>query len=173
MSGSLRGYVLALLVPFAAFVNQGAQAAHEKTHFNVAWSIYVGWMPWDYARQSGILKKWADKYGIEGSVSHYFLARGLESVGLTEQDFKLVNTSDALIIAAFNKPTGMAAVTWKPRFADILELPNIFDGGHARRGSTTRTISSVASIRGSAPAYCLVSGIILRRTPIPRASMRP
>ena len=31
----------------------------------MAWSIYVGWMPWDYAQQSGILKKWADKYGIK------------------------------------------------------------------------------------------------------------
>src|SRR5271154_5496842 len=39
--------------------------AAEKTSFNVAWSIYVGWMPWDYADQSGILKKWADKYGIK------------------------------------------------------------------------------------------------------------
>src|SRR5271169_3461817 len=37
----------------------------EKTSFNVAWSIYVGWMPWDYADRSGILKKWADKYGIK------------------------------------------------------------------------------------------------------------
>jgi NitT/TauT family transport system substrate-binding protein len=39
--------------------------AAEKTSFNVAWSIYVGWMPWDYADHSGILKKWADKYGIK------------------------------------------------------------------------------------------------------------
>jgi NitT/TauT family transport system substrate-binding protein len=39
--------------------------AAEKSSFNVAWSIYVGWMPWDYADQSGILKKWADKYGIK------------------------------------------------------------------------------------------------------------
>ena len=37
----------------------------EKTSFNVAWSIYVGWMPWDYADQSGILKKWAAKYGVK------------------------------------------------------------------------------------------------------------
>lgn len=36
----------------------------EKKNFKVAWSIYVGWMPWDYASQSGILRKWADKYGI-------------------------------------------------------------------------------------------------------------
>jgi NitT/TauT family transport system substrate-binding protein len=39
--------------------------AAERTTFNVAWSIYVGWMPWDYADRSGILKKWADKYGIK------------------------------------------------------------------------------------------------------------
>ncbi len=37
----------------------------ERTSFNVAWTIYVGWMPWDYADRSGILKKWADKYGIK------------------------------------------------------------------------------------------------------------
>jgi NitT/TauT family transport system substrate-binding protein len=39
-------------------------AAGQRKSFKVAWSIYVGWMPWDYASQSGILKKWADKYGI-------------------------------------------------------------------------------------------------------------
>ena len=38
--------------------------AAEKTEFNVAWSIYVGWMPWDYIDKNGIMKKWADKYGI-------------------------------------------------------------------------------------------------------------
>jgi len=43
---------------------QPARAA-ERTSFNIAWSIYVGWMPWDYADRTGILKKWADKYGIK------------------------------------------------------------------------------------------------------------
>jgi len=36
-----------------------------KTKFKVAWSIYAGWMPWDYADHSGIIKKWADAYDIE------------------------------------------------------------------------------------------------------------
>jgi NitT/TauT family transport system substrate-binding protein len=36
----------------------------NKPEFKVAWSIYAGWMPWDYAGSSGILKKWADTYGI-------------------------------------------------------------------------------------------------------------
>ena len=38
------------------------QAADQ---FKIAWSHYTGWEPWEYAREAGILKKWADKYGIE------------------------------------------------------------------------------------------------------------
>lgn len=41
-----------------------ASAAEGKS-FKLAWSIYAGYMPWAYAQKSGILKKWADKYGIE------------------------------------------------------------------------------------------------------------
>ena len=40
-------------------------AAEAKDSFKIAWSIYVGWMPWGYAADSGIVKKWADKYGIK------------------------------------------------------------------------------------------------------------
>jgi len=40
-------------------------AAEQKTEFKVAWSIYVGWMPWGYLEDSGIMDKWADKYGID------------------------------------------------------------------------------------------------------------
>lgn len=40
-------------------------SAAAKPTFNIAWSIYAGWMPWEYAQQSGILKKWADKYNIK------------------------------------------------------------------------------------------------------------
>ena len=40
-------------------------AAEEKTEFKVAWSIYVGWMPWGYLEESGIMDKWAAKYGID------------------------------------------------------------------------------------------------------------
>ncbi|MEL7182836.1 MAG: putative urea ABC transporter substrate-binding protein [Pseudomonadota bacterium] len=39
--------------------------AQEKTEFRVAWSIYVGWMPWGHLEDSGIMDKWADKYGID------------------------------------------------------------------------------------------------------------
>src|SRR5690348_11064949 len=171
----------------AAIAAAGAQAAAKK-EFNIAWSIYVGWMPWPYAVDAGIVKKWGDKYGItinvtqindyvesinqytagkfdgvtvtnmdaltipaaggvdssaiimgdysngndgvvlkdgktladikgrnvnivELSVSHYLMARGLASIGLTEKDVKTVNTSDVDIVAAFKAPESTAVVT--------------------------------------------------------------
>ncbi|MCA8884023.1 MAG: putative urea ABC transporter substrate-binding protein [Rhodobacteraceae bacterium] len=42
----------------------GPAMAEQKTDFKLAWSIYVGWMPWGYLEDSGIMDKWADKYGI-------------------------------------------------------------------------------------------------------------
>jgi NitT/TauT family transport system substrate-binding protein len=53
-----------LAASFLAAVPMLAQA-QEKTDFKVAWSIYVGWMPWGYLEDSGIMDKWADKYGID------------------------------------------------------------------------------------------------------------
>ncbi len=53
---------LALLMSSAVSTTAIAQ---EKTEFKVAWSIYVGWMPWGYLEDSGIMDKWADKYGID------------------------------------------------------------------------------------------------------------
>lgn len=50
---------LALVATFGS----AAQAA-TKDHFKVCWTIYAGWMPWEYAGAQGIVKKWADKYHI-------------------------------------------------------------------------------------------------------------
>lgn len=52
----------ALLVP--ACSDSAEEAAAPRTEFAIGWSIYAGWMPWPYAEQAGIVKKWADKYGI-------------------------------------------------------------------------------------------------------------
>ena len=38
--------------------------AQAQDSFKVCWSIYAGWMPWAYGAESGIVKKWADKYDI-------------------------------------------------------------------------------------------------------------
>ena len=55
----------AVLLAGAAIVCAGGASAEEKQKFSIAWTIYAGWIPWKYADESGIMKKWADKYGIE------------------------------------------------------------------------------------------------------------
>jgi NitT/TauT family transport system substrate-binding protein len=181
-----------MLLGSIGLASQGAlHAAANPAEFNVCWSHYTGWEPWAYADSSGVLKKWADKFGIkikltlindyvesinlytagkydactmtnmdaltipaaggidstaliigdfsngndgivakgigdlkeikgksvklvELSVSHYLLARGLESVGLKESDIKVINTSDADIGGVFTAEKDGVAVTWNP-----------------------------------------------------------
>src|SRR5467141_4099762 len=58
--------LLPVLVAAALIAPGFSSTAHAaaKKEFNIAWTIYVGWMPWPYAADTGIVKKWADKYGI-------------------------------------------------------------------------------------------------------------
>ncbi|MBV1789389.1 putative urea ABC transporter substrate-binding protein [Marinobacterium sp. D7] len=181
--------------------------AFAKDDFKICWSIYVGWMPWAYGAEEGIVKKWADKYGIsidvvqindyvesinqytaggfdactmtnmdaltipaaggvdstalivgdfsngndgvvlkgkesladikgqsvnlvELSVSHYLLARGLESVGMSEADVRVVNTSDADMVAVYGTDDVTSVVTWNPLLSEIAAMPDsrkVFD----------------------------------------------
>ena len=58
MLRKLAGLVLAAAL--ALTVISAAEAAPKKD-FKICWSIYVGWMPWGYVSDCGIMKKWADK----------------------------------------------------------------------------------------------------------------
>ena len=63
---------------------------------------------------------------VELSVSHYLLARGLESVGLKESDLTVVNTSDADMVAAYAADDVTAVVTWNPLLSEIEAMPNSY-----------------------------------------------
>ena len=47
--------------------------------FTVGWSVYAGWNPYFYMAKSGILKKWADKYGIVIKVQRFDYAASLDA----------------------------------------------------------------------------------------------
>jgi NitT/TauT family transport system substrate-binding protein len=188
--------IVGLTLALALAAIQSPAIAAEKKSFRIAWSIYAGWMPWGYAADSGIMKKWADKYGIsveivqindyvesinqytagafdgcvmtnmdaltipaaggvdstalisgdysdgndgvvlkggkslkdikgqnvnlvELSVSHYLLARALDTVGMSERDVRVVNTADADIVSAFVSPDVTATVTWNPQLSEV------------------------------------------------------
>ena len=57
--------ILPLLVLLCSMLVSTHVSAQEKSSFKICWSIYVGWMPWAYGAEKGIVKKWADKYDIE------------------------------------------------------------------------------------------------------------
>ncbi len=67
---------------------------------------------------------------VELSVSHYLLARALESVELSERDITVVNTSDADIVGAFSTPDVTAVATWNPQLSEVASMPDanlVFD----------------------------------------------
>ena len=53
-----------MLCRFAILLFLAASAFAQKPTFTVGWSVYAGWTPYHYMNKSGILRKWADKYGI-------------------------------------------------------------------------------------------------------------
>jgi NitT/TauT family transport system substrate-binding protein len=56
---------LTALFCLVGVTNSTVFAQNAKPKFTLIWSIYVGWMPWPYGAEAGIIKKWGDKYGIE------------------------------------------------------------------------------------------------------------
>ncbi len=79
----------------AAACGGGPQEPAKRTEFNIGWSIYAGWMPWPYAQQAGIVKKWADKYGLKINIVqvndyvesvNQFTAGKLDGVTVTNMD---------------------------------------------------------------------------------------
>jgi NitT/TauT family transport system substrate-binding protein len=83
-----RGRALALLLG-AVF-----PVVAQKPAFTVGWSVYVGWNPYYYMAKSGIMKKWADKYGITIKVQRFdyapsleaFVAKNIEACAMTNME---------------------------------------------------------------------------------------
>ena len=76
-------------------------AAQAADSYRVAWSHYTGWEPWGYAEKAGILKKWADRYGIDIKltlVNDYIESINLYTAGTF--DACTMTNMDALTIPA-------------------------------------------------------------------------
>ena len=219
----------AALLAGVMFAAAPAAIAAEKKKFTIAWTIYAGWMPWEYADKSGIMDKWADKYGIEVdivqindyiesinqftagqfdavvctsmdalsipaasgvdttalivgdysngndgivsktaksvkdlkgsklhlvelSVSHYLLARALDSVGLRERDVTLVNTSDADIVSAYQTKDVTSVVTWNPLLDEVAATPGssrIYDSSQIPGHIKDLTVVNTATLEAN------------------------
>lgn len=76
-------------------------AAQAKDSFKVAWTIYAGWMPYDYADASKIMDKWADKYNIDIDVVQINdYAESLNQFTAGDLDACVMSNIDALNVPA-------------------------------------------------------------------------
>jgi NitT/TauT family transport system substrate-binding protein len=83
-----------------------ACAFAQKPGFTVGWSIYAGWTPYHYMNKSGILKKWADKYGITIKVQRFDYAPSLDAFVAKNIDACTMTNMEALDMpAASGVPT--------------------------------------------------------------------
>ena len=107
--------------------------AAQKKQFKLAWTIYVGWMPWQWAAEHGVVKKWADKYDIKIDVVqvndyaesiNQYTAGGFDALTVTNMDALStpavggVDTT-AVIIGDFSNGNDAVILKDKTKLADI------------------------------------------------------
>ena len=69
--------------------------------YRIAWSRYVGWEPWGYAENSGILRKWAKKYGIDIELKFFNdYVESINQYSAGQYDGVVVTNMDALTMPA-------------------------------------------------------------------------
>src|ERR1700689_5819160 len=69
-------------------------AAGNPPSFTLGWSVYAGWDPYQYMAKSGLLKKWADKYGVAIKVQRFdyappldaFVAKNIDACAMTNME---------------------------------------------------------------------------------------
>jgi NitT/TauT family transport system substrate-binding protein len=88
----------------------GALLAQKPT-FTVGWSIYAGWTPYHYMNKAGILRKWADKYGVTIKVQRFDYAPSLDAFVAKNIDACAMTNMEALDMpAASGVPTTVVLI---------------------------------------------------------------
>src|ERR1700716_982572 len=85
-----------MLRKLALFLFLTASLFAQKPTFTVGWSIYAGWTPYHYLQKSGILRKWADKYGITIKVQRFDYAPSLDAFVAKNIDACTMTNMEAL-----------------------------------------------------------------------------
>jgi NitT/TauT family transport system substrate-binding protein len=72
----------------------------EKPSFTVAWSVYAGFDPYPYMGSSGILSKWADKYGVSIKLRRFDYAASVDAFVSKNVDACAMTNMEALDMPA-------------------------------------------------------------------------
>jgi NitT/TauT family transport system substrate-binding protein len=77
-----------------------AESPKAPKKLSLAVSIYAGWMPWYYANETGILKKWADKYGVDISMKYMDYVPSIEAYVAGQADAVVCTNMETLDMPA-------------------------------------------------------------------------
>src|SRR4051812_43378669 len=97
---TLRKLLSSSFVCFVAVLIAQRTLVAQKPSFTVGWSVYVGWNPYYYMAKSGILRKWADKYGINIKVQRFDYAPSLDAFVAKNIDACTMTNMEALDMPA-------------------------------------------------------------------------
>ena len=123
----------ALLAAAAAAPTQ----AQDRPSFRIAWSIYVGWMPWGYVEDSGIMDRWAEKYGIDVEIVqindyiesiNQYTAGAFDGVSATNMDTLSIPSgggvdTTALIVGDYSNGNDAVLIKGDGTMADLAGQP--------------------------------------------------
>lgn len=128
--------------------------AQSDDAFRVCWSIYVGWMPWGYGADTGVVDRWAKKYDLDIEVvqiNDYIESINQYTAG--EFDACTMTNMDALTIPAAGGVDSTALV--------VGDFSNGNDGVVLKGGDTLADIAGrdVNLVELSVSHYLLARGL--------------
>jgi len=93
------GLIMCLALMVAGRPSEAADAKKGKK-LTLAVSIYAGWMPWYYAKEQGIVKKWGEKYGLDIDVKYMDYAPSLDAFVAGQADAAVMTNMECLDMPA-------------------------------------------------------------------------
>ncbi|MCI4626986.1 MAG: putative urea ABC transporter substrate-binding protein [Candidatus Magnetoovum sp. WYHC-5] len=146
-------FMLWLLVTVVFLFTSFADAGQK---YKVAWSHYTGWEPWGYASDTGILEKWAKKYGI--GIELVLVNDYIESINLyTSGSFSAcaMTNMDALTIPAVGGVDSTVLI--------VGDFSNGNDGIVMKNGSTVKDLKGrdIKLVEFSVSHYLLIRALTM------------
>ena len=148
-------YRCLLFCVFALVAGGFATAGAEAPTYTVGWSVYAGWNPYFYMQKSGILKKWADKYGVTIKVQRFDYAASLDSFVAKNIDACTMTNMEALDMPAAAGVDSTAII--------VGDYSNGNDAVLVRNGLTFQTLPTkpVMLVQKTVSEYLLERGMVL------------
>ncbi len=152
-SKSWRALAAALIAALTVVI--GIDAKAQTPTFTVGWSVYAGWNPYFYMQKSGILKKWADKYGIAIKVQRFDYAASLDSFVAKNIDACTMTNMEALDMPAASGVESTVIITG--------DYSNGNDAVLTRNGLTFSNLAGhrVMLVQKTVSEYLLERGLVL------------